>query len=77
MDHIIDQHVSQRVKESRVAKGVDAHTVAKWLGLEIDEYNARETGEIAFNLLELIELSWKLNVPTSAFTRDMPRRKAA
>ena len=77
MDHAIDQHVSQRVKETRLTKGVDVCTAARWLGLTAEEYAERESGEIAFNLLELIELSWKLNVPTSAFTRGMPRMRTA
>ena len=73
MDREIDRHVSHRVREIRIAKGVDAHLAAKWLGLDAGEYAEREAGEIGFNLLELIELSWKLNVPTSTFTGGMPK----
>ena len=54
MDREIDRHVSHRVREIRIAKGVDAHSAAKWLGLDAGEYAEREAGEIGFNLLELI-----------------------
>ena len=75
MDREIDRHVSHRVREIRIAKGVDPHIAAKWLGLDAGEYAEREAGEIGFNLLELIELSWKLNVPTSTFTGGMPKAR--
>ena len=41
MDREIDRHVSHRVREIRIAKGVDAHMAAKWLGLDAGEYAER------------------------------------
>ena len=77
MNPSVEQHISRRVREVRISKGVSAETVATWLGLKDDEYADREAGEIAFNLLELIELSRQLGVPTFAFTRAMLKARAA
>lgn len=77
MNPSVDQQISRRVREVRISKGVSADTVATWLGLKDDEYADREAGDVAFNLLELIELSRRLGVPTFAFTRAMLKARAA
>jgi len=65
-----DALIGGRVQKCRIKKGFDTATIARWLGLTIGSYEAREAGQRRFDVTELMELGYKFEVPPSTFAKD-------
>jgi len=65
-----DSLIGRRVQKCRIKKGFDTATIARWLGLTIESYEAREAGLRRFDVTELMELGYKFEVPPSTFAND-------
>ena len=74
---VSDAFIGSRVQKCRIKKGFDTATIARWLGLTIGSYEAREAGQRRFDVTELMELGYKFEVPPSTFANDQTALRGA
>ncbi|MEL6585997.1 MAG: helix-turn-helix transcriptional regulator [Pseudomonadota bacterium] len=67
MTHPIDTHVGQRIRQTRLIKGVTQHGLAEQVGIRFQQIQKYETGANRVSASRLWEIALALDVPISHF----------